>query len=239
MPILVGIDGTGDAVAPGTGRDAAYDLAFAQSFVRRICTGKANARYFRGPVALGGGLPEAISGGVAFVQERRRKLPLEPVLLTGYSRGAAGVVVIAKRLKTLGIAVRALMMFDCVDRHLAFDADTIPNNVQFVNHVIRNPAARSRMTFDNDGMKYTAPTVYPPAKKYMCTHGGMGGMPWKAPPGTPTTTLIDEGTLEALLSPTRHEPVWTYKTNVSYAQDDAVSRQIWRDVQPFLAKHRF
>jgi len=240
VPILVGIDGTGEEIAPGKERDAAYDKAFVNSFVHRICSNtKPNAKYFRGPVALGGGLPEAIDGGVAFIKQKRQQLPKEPILLTGYSRGAAGVVVVAKRLKDLDIKVRALMLFDCVDRHAAFDAETIPDNVEYVNHVIRNPAARSRMTFGNDGMKYTKPTVYPPVKMYMCTHGGMGGMPWKPPQGKKASDFIDEGTMEALFSPTRREPVWTYKTNVTYAQDAAVSQQIWKDVQPFLTTHKY
>lgn len=239
MPILVGIDGTGEAINPGPGRDTAYDKAFANSFVKRICEGKPNAEYYRGPVALGGGLPEAIDGGVRFIQTKRQQFPSEPILLTGYSRGAAGVVVIAKRLKDLEIPVKALMMFDCVDRHLAFDAEVVPNNVEFVNHVIRNPSGRSRATFGNDGMRYNPPTNYPVATMYMCTHGGMGGTPWAVPDDQTDSDFIDEGTLEALASPVRREPVWTYRTNITYAQDASVSQLIWSNVQPFLATHRF
>jgi hypothetical protein len=240
MPILVGIDGTGGGVNPGASRDRAYDQDFVRSFVRRICNGKANAMYFRGPVTLGGGLPEAIAGGVAFINQRRVALPSEPILLTGYSRGAAGVVVIAERLKAQGIPVRAMMLFDCVDRHLAFDASAIPNNVEHVKHVIRNPAARSRMSFGNDGMNYSPPTNYvQPTIMYMCTHGGMGGTPWPIPAGSSANDYINEGIGEALLSPTRREPVWTYRTNVTYAQDRAVSGRIWGDVQPFLRTHGF
>jgi hypothetical protein len=239
MPILVGIDGTGGGVAPGASRDRAYDQDFANSFVRKICNGKQSARYFRGPVTLGGGLPEAIDGGVSFINERRRQFPDEPILLTGYSRGAAGVVVVAKRLKAQGVRVRAIMLFDCVDRHLAFDAATIPDNVDHVKHVIRDPAARSRMSFGNDGMRHQPPTQYEPIKRYMCTHGGMGGTPWSVPRGASSSDYINEGWDEALLSPTRNEPVWTYRTNVSYAQDRAVSAQVWQDVQSFLVRHNF
>ena len=56
MAIVVGIDGTGSAFLPGSGRDKEYDVSFANSFVRKICKGGgANALYERGPVALGGG----------------------------------------------------------------------------------------------------------------------------------------------------------------------------------------
>src|SRR5690242_10103719 len=119
MPILVGIDGTGGGSAPTSARDATYDQEFANSFVNRICKGKLRAKYMRGPVTLGGGLLAAIEMGVAHVVAQRKVAPREPVLLTGYSRGATGVVVIAKRLKTLNIRVQALLLFDCVDRHIA------------------------------------------------------------------------------------------------------------------------
>ena len=70
MPILVGIDGTGEAWSPGAERDRAYDVAFANSFVRTICRGKTWARYIRGPVAGGGGVLQAVSEGVNFIQEK-------------------------------------------------------------------------------------------------------------------------------------------------------------------------
>ena len=238
MPILVGIDGTGGEFVPGAGRDAEYDKAFANSFVNRICRGKPNGKYFRGPVALGGGLNDAITGGVSFIQDKRRQMPNEPILLTGYSRGAAGVVMIAKRLKDLNIPVKALMMFDCVDRYMFGDAEVVPSNVSFVCHVIRNPAARSRATFGNDGMKYIPPTVYEGPTMFMCTHGGMGGTPWSVEGHNPGD-FIDEGFAEDFFSPVRFGPVWLYHTNVTYAQDAAVSQQVWNFVQPFLLKHGF
>ncbi len=69
MPFLVGIDGTGSAVTPGAARDRDYDIAFANSFVSRLCKPVTqNKRYFRGPVALGGGLVDAITGGFNFLQ---------------------------------------------------------------------------------------------------------------------------------------------------------------------------
>jgi Thioesterase domain len=240
MPILVGIDGTDDSWRLTDERNARYDRNFANSFVRRLCAGKNNGRYYRGPLADGGYLHIAINEGVTFIQSKKRSFPNEPVLLTGYSRGALGAVVIAQRLKDLNIQVKALMMFDCVDRHVAYDADVIPDNVEFVCHVIRNPAARSRATFGNDGMNYNPRTTnFPRATMFMCTHGGMGGVPWTVPAGGNPNDFIDEGTMEALASPVRNEPVWTYRTNVTYAQDAAESQRVWRHVQPFLNTHGF
>lgn len=227
MPIVVGIDGTGSDATPGQARDARYDVAFANSFVRRICgAGGVNKRYFRGPVMLGGGLVDAINDGYQFIVGRRRASPNEKVLLTGYSRGAAGAVSIAKKLKSQNIPVAALLLFDCVDRHLFIDAEVIPNNVGEVMHVIRDPASKSRESFSNDGMRYSPPTIFPAAYSFMCTHGGMGGTPWACPPGTSPTTLIDEGGVDGM-------------TAISYQQDAQVSQQVWGYVQPFIRKYGF
>jgi len=109
---------------------------------------------------------------------------------------------------------------------LAIDADVIPNNVGHVMHVIRDPRSGSRESFDNDGMRFSAPTVFPAAYSFMCTHGGMGGCPWDVPAGTAPTSFIDEGGVDGL-------------TNITYLQDAQVSQQVWAHVQPFLRTHGF
>lgn len=237
MSILVGIDGTGSAVSPSAGRDRNYDVAFADSFVKRLCSpNSTNRRYFRGPVA-GGGLPEAINGGYDFIFRRHQESANEPILLTGYSRGGLGVVVIADRLKQQNIPVAAMLLFDCVDRHLAFDGRRIPNNVEYVHHVRRDPASRSRQSFGNDGTAHTPPTIYT-ERFYMCTHGGMGGTPWKPKLGQSTSELIDEGYAEDALN-AGLLGAFFYKTNVTFAQDKSESQKIWVDVQPFIRTHGF
>lgn len=226
MPILVGIDGTGSAFTPGEERDRDYDIAFANSFVSRLCKPPTrNKRYFRGPVALGGGLVAAITDGYNFITMRHRQDSGEPILLTGYSRGAAGVVSLAGRLKKANINVRAMLLFDCVDRHMFIDAEAIPNNVGYVMHVIRDPRSGSRESFSNDGLRYSAPTVYPAAYTFMCTHGGMGGTPWDAT-GHSANEIIDEGGVDGA-------------TNITYGDDARVSEQVWAFVQPFIRTHGF
>jgi hypothetical protein len=148
------------------------------------------------------------------------------------------------------------MMFDCVDRHVAFDAEVIPNNVENVCHVIRDPAGKSRLSFGNDGMRYNPPTNYiVPVRMFMCTHGGMGGTPWTVPQDKTLIDFIDEGTLEATisartpLSPVDLIPgvrgvrqiqaISNYRTNITYEQDIRVSRNVWDYVQPFLLTHSF
>lgn len=227
MPILVGIDGTGSAIFPGPKRDRKYDADFANSFVRRLCdTGNANSRYLRGPVALGGGLVDAIRTGSRFVQNRRQAGVSGSVLLTGYSRGAAGVIVLARRLKRKKIPVRAMLLFDCVDRHLFIDAEVIPDNVENVLHVVRDPKAGSRESFGNDGMKYSPPTVYPAAYSFMCTHGGMGGVPWVPKAGQSPSDIIVESFPDG-------------KTNITFEEDARVSKQVWAFCQKFIRTHGF
>ena len=227
MAIIVGIDGTGGAFIPGVTRDAEYDIAFRNSFVRRISHNRgANAHYLRGPVALGGGLVAAINDGYNFIIRRHASDVTEPILLTGYSRGAAGIVALAKKLKNARKDVRAILMFDCVDRHLVVDSEFIPNNIGHVMHVMRSPNSGSRESFDNDGLKYSSPTIYPTPQTFMCTHGGMGGCPWPTPIGSSPRDLIDEGLSDGL-------------TNITYLQDAQVSTTVWTSVMPFMTTHGF
>jgi hypothetical protein len=227
VPIIVGIDGTGGGASPGPARDARYDQDFANSFVRRLCrTGNPNIKYFRGPVTFGGGLVEAVSKGYDFAVDRKAANPAEPVLLTGYSRGAAGAVAIAEKLRRASINVKALLLFDCVDRHVVIDAEVIPNNVGYVMHVIRDPKSESRESFSNDGMRYNPPTIYPAAYKFLCTHGGMGGTPWQRGAGQSLSDFIDEGFPDGM-------------TKITYAEDARVSAQVWAFVQPFCRTHGF
>jgi len=239
MAILVGIDGTGSAFLPGSGRDKEYDVAFEKSFVRQICnTTQAKKQYLRGPVALGGGLIDAISQGCLFIRGHYQQSP-EPVLLTGYSRGAAGSVALAAQLKKIGIPVQAIMLFDCVDRHLVIDAEVIPDTVGKVLHVVRDPAASSRESFGNDGLRYhKGKTNYGNdpltdegrAYKFMCTHGGMGGCPWKTPPDKSPNDFINEGFGAGW---------YDGSTKITFAQDQMVSEQVWKFCTPFLQRNGF
>jgi hypothetical protein len=227
VPILVGIDGTGGGAFPTEARNARYDRDFANSFVRRLCrTGNADIRYFRGPVTLGGGLVDAVNNGYEFVVARKAANPGAPVLLTGYSRGAAGAVAIAQRLQRASINVQAILLFDCVDRHVVIDAEVIPSNVGYVMHVVRDPKSESRESFSNDGLRYRPPTVYPAAYKFMCTHGGMGGTPWQRGATQLPADFIDEGFPDGM-------------TKITFAQDERVSRDVWSFVQPFCRTHGF
>jgi hypothetical protein len=223
MALLVGIDGTGPFF------NSTYAREFANSFVNRIIrdsrTGGQDKRYYRGPIAPGGGLPEAINGGFDFIRQRRREGNANPILLTGYSRGAMGAVVIAKYLQDENIPVAALLMFDCVDRHARYDAEVIPNNVAKVLHIRRDARAGSRESFDNDGTQHNPPTAYE-ERFFVGTHGAMGGTPWVMPAGKRPSDLIDEGGIDG-------------ETNVTYAEDGRVSARVWSFCQPFLGDNGY
>jgi hypothetical protein len=191
--------------------------------------------YLRGPlilgesplagygVCVGDGLWAAIDEGYNFINGRPRND--EPILLTGYSRGAAGVIEIAKRLKVLKRDVTAMLLFDCVDRHLGIDAARIPNNVRNVLHVLRSPASGSRKSFDHSGTQPEPPTRYESAE-FTCTHAGMGGVPWPRPAEKSQNDFIDEGLPDG-------------RTNVTYYQDGWMSNRVWTHVKPFVGKHGF
>lgn len=238
MPILAGIDGTGGGTLPGKKRDVRYDKDFdspdfnKKSFVNRICQNNTGSLYRRGPVTLGGGLMRAIDDAVEHIVNSLKNEPNADVLLTGYSRGAAGAVVVAKRLQKKGINVKAMMLFDCVDRHLFIDAAVIPNNVGSVLHIRRSKDARSRESFGNDGTQWNPPTVYQ-QQMFKGTHGAMGGTYWKPegdPPYDPNNPkwreIIDEGGIDG-------------KTAMTYAADKECSDTIWGYVLPFLREHGF
>ncbi len=223
MAILFGIDGTGAT------KDQKYREDTADSFVRRLCErGPVVVKgYERGPTTVGFKMLHAIRTGVEFIKTQRAAGNNDPIILTGHSRGAAGVVVVAERLKGDGINVEALMLFDCVDRHISIDASVIPNNVANVLHIRRHRSARSRESFGNDGTRWNAPTNYE-ERFFVGTHGSMGGTYWKpkVQDGEKLTDIVNEGFPDG-------------RTAVTFAQDKACSEAIWANVQPFLRAHGF
>jgi len=240
MKIIVGIDGTDDRWRHSQARNIAYDEAFKDSFVTKIArTGRGLSAYWRGPLAHGDGLVPAINGAERHITNARRANPNAEVLLTGYSRGAAGVVSLAHRLERARIRVEAMMLFDCVDRHMFIDAATIPANVRNVLHVMRHPNARSRHSFGNDGTFYYRGNTRADAARFMCTHGGMGGTFWKPTGDQQMTDYIDEGFVEDYASTGSVLRAVGRHTNVTFEQDERVSGQVWRHVTPFCQRHGF
>jgi hypothetical protein len=176
--VLICIDGS------GPDDDAAYDRAFAHSFLRQMCasTTQANYRWYRGPNSWGRH-QESLD---RIDTEAKRLYDLESagdadmrVFLAGYSRGAAGVVQVASELwDRYGIEVDALFLFDAVDRSdLISSADVVPRSVHATYHARRDPLGESRESFGNTATSAEVPETYQ-QRYFLTTHGGMGGTLW-------------------------------------------------------------
>lgn len=253
MAIIVGIDGTDDSVYDGKERDERYDKNFANSFVRKIASGSTpGSLYERGPLMHGGNLDMAIANAKMHVLREINRGNRGPVLLTGYSRGAAGVVQLATilgRMMPHPVTIEAMLLFDCVNRHTSIESAVIPGNVRNVLHVIRDPLAASREGFGNSGLEFNgAFTNYEPLRLFKCTHGGMGGCPWSPDFDKRQTwgDLIDEGIGLPHKSGSINTPLGsipTYSgdglTTVTFAEDHRVSATVWESCLPFMKKHGF
>lgn len=224
MAIVVGIDGTSGDVFGGRERRDNYDRDFKDSFVSKICN-VTDRQYYRGPLIHGGGLLEAIFRGTAHIvmQYVRNR---QPIMLTGYSRGGAGVIGIAQRLTYLlpGVRIQAMLLFDAVDRHPTEVTGTIPGNVRNVLHLRRDWRSWSRVSFSNTGTRHRMTTNYR-QEFFRCTHGAMGGMYWTPKEGETGSDRIHEG---------GHDLVGT---SITYDQDRLMSANVWQNALPFMREH--
>jgi hypothetical protein len=83
--------------------------------------------------------------------------------------------------------VDCLVLFDAVDRTHTVTSKTIPRNVRSCYHAMRDPYTMSRAWFGNCGRaKSSRHTTYS-EKWFVCTHGGVGGVPWAW--GGPTNAI--------------------------------------------------
>jgi hypothetical protein len=180
MILLAGIDGT------GTSDDAAYTTEFANSFVRvltRIWRADGPAFYQRGPSELGIETRQLAYRAAGFIihqlTPRKAMNQRTGVFLVGYSRGAAALLDTCRQLQERNIGVDCLLMFDAVDRTGEVDGDLIPPNVRVCFHAIRDPMTLSRSWFGNCGRQRESLATGYNEKMFFCTHGALGGTPWK------------------------------------------------------------
>lgn len=107
------------------------------------------------------------------------------------------------------------------DRSLAINSTEVPINVKHLVYARRDPRASSRNSFGNCGtIRYPGTKVS--MRSFWGTHGALGGVPWKAPPGAKATDFISES-LELTGS------------KVSYVQDLRCAQEVWTWVSPQLA----
>ncbi len=258
--ILVGIDGTGEL------SNREYQPNFRNSFVNTIVR-NSNAKYkhyLRGPASDGVDMIALASKAYTFIHLHRHAHPHTRILLTGYSRGGAGVVDVARRLKKDGVTVDGMVLFDPVDRSGTSDAYDVTNNVLHMVKALRSTLTLSRISFNNCATSWHAPTRCE-AKYFWATHGGLGGCPWAVVPGERPTQFIDEddwgseralsavvydvmglewkqpadykGTLDQLR--VRREDMADKRTQVTYVQDADGAKQVWGWVYPRLLKLGF
>jgi hypothetical protein len=219
--LLLGIDGTGPL---GTKE---YRAEMHTSFVSYIVRNSPARikRYERGPAMDGIDMTAIAAKGYEYIHLNLVALPKAPVFLTGYSRGGAGVIAVAQRLAKDNVKVRAMVLFDAVDRAIGIDSTDIPNNVECVVHARRDPYAFTRDSFGNCGTQWHAPTKCD-VKYFRGTHGAIGGCPWPVPRGGKRGDLIKEF---GEVTPTL----------ITYAQDAHAAHAVWTWVKPRLTAFGF
>src|SRR5262245_12888081 len=146
--MIFGVDGTGPFW------NDEYAVAMAGSFVAQLCWPKSpNKHYWRGPDTFdtigSGPSPKTVADFIRSKVAPAPKVsvypgiimptvvtspgigPSLPVFLTGYSRGGATVIDVATILKSYGIQVEAMFLFDAVARSPWLSGRVIPSNVKY------------------------------------------------------------------------------------------------------------
>ena len=134
------VDGTGPLA------NAEYARAMRDSFCSRLHREVGGSHYWRGPDLFGGTTTQVILALARRRVEERQYCSVEgvgdPLFLCGYSRGGAIAIEIVRQLAPR--PVRALFLFDPVDRDHSLDAARIPANVAAVHYARRDPAFGER-----------------------------------------------------------------------------------------------
>jgi hypothetical protein len=130
----------------------------------------------------------------------------------GFSPTTAGAATAASGAGALlGAAVAAVGM--------TFDTP-VGGNVELCLHAFRAKESKSRGSFGNCGLTILRPAkTKGKVKHFRCTHGGVGGTPWKTEGGQKPTDFIDEGFPDG-------------KTAVTFEQDALISKEVWKWLKP-------
>jgi hypothetical protein len=255
--ILLGIDGTGDL------NDGKYYSEMRNSFVSYIVRRSPAKwkKYMRGPAFDGLDMGLLVGKGYEFVHLTKVAHPEAKVLLTGYSRGGAGIIAVAAQLAKDDVRVHGMVLFDPVDRSPTCETDEIPTNVVKVYTVRRMVDTLSRASFNNTGRISNPPTISR-SDRVWGTHGALGGVPWKASHGERPNDWISEGASErtltfAVYSVARipwiadnddhrtQQQFLAYRdaagdhTRVTFHQDSIAARQTWERARPRLVEMGF
>lgn len=105
------------------------------------------------------------------------------LFLSGYSRGGLVAINVAKRLEEEfgpdDIEVVCLALFDAVDRQVGLAGETIPGNVRYACHAVRDSRAGSRSYFGHCGLRSARGPEALEVHPFFGTHAALGGLPWE------------------------------------------------------------
>jgi hypothetical protein len=172
--MIIIIDGTGDY------SDEAYEISMAGGFCKQVAK-RSSGYYHRGPVPDGNDTYKIADDMMDTYLSDGLKAG-EDLYLVGHSRGGAAVIYIAQQLKLRKIPVRAMFLYDAVDRVVAMgpkelivslltkglvstaailavkqaglpDVSTVPENVRFCYHARRDTKDKSISRYFEAGLK--------------------------------------------------------------------------------------
>lgn len=151
----------------------------------------------------------------------RKNMPeYKGIVLCGHSRGAASVIVAARRLMFMGIGVDLLVLLDPVNCTPSPESHFIPSNVKHVIKPMRHPSTWSRPTWGNCGAVWNPITTSCDWQFFKGTHGAMGGQEW--------LTANAQGYIHEFAEPMR--------TTVTLDADRIARADVWNYVYPKLTK---
>lgn len=221
MAIIFGIDGIDVLSKKDQTRN--QHNSFVWKLVENSSSIAQEKRYLIGPKGLIGSLDEYIENGYGFVRSRFRAAQRDsPILLVGYSRGAAAIISLAHRLDKRNIPIKAMLLFDAVDKHTSANLSKIANNTINVFHL--RSSLSSKLNLSVAGKQSNSSTLYN-EKVFKCTHSAMGGFPLVPDTGVPENELIT--------FPAYNE------SNITYADDKKISNEVWSYLQTFRSQQGF
>lgn len=144
-----------------------------------------NSFYHIGPTISGvecGLLADGVVARILWTKMRKK----DPIIyMAGYSRGAAIAILAAWKLKADGHRIKAMFLFDGVDRDALSYSRVVPGNVEYAYHAMRDPEVHSRDIFGTDsgllkrkcGMLAESGVKLEIRRDFWTTHAGMGGLP--------------------------------------------------------------
>jgi pimeloyl-ACP methyl ester carboxylesterase len=192
--MLAAIEGTGESWSSRA--DYHLQNGFIPQFFRRY-SGRGNARYFAGPSVSGSECPQILDEVCRFIEGEIRTGD-EEINLVGYSRGGFIAICVARYFSIQKTPVNFLGLFDAVRMTVMpaasmspgldvpadpietpgpYQTNTIPGNVRYCYHAIRDPLVGSRTSWGNTAYDQEPGIWEFEKKKFMTSHSGMGGLP--------------------------------------------------------------